>query len=114
MAMNIGGIAFIGGLVIAAVVAILGSGGAGTWAIWVLAVLGIIVGLMNVTGKESLRFLVATITFIITFNALATVIAVIPLGMGDILVKFFQMMVVFVSPAAAVVAISSLLTITRD
>jgi ATP synthase protein I len=113
MGLNMGGIAFIGGLIIAAVVAILGADAAATWAIWVLAVLGIIVGLLNVTGKESVKFLVATIAFITTFNALSRVVEIVPL-IGGMLANFFSLMVVFVAPAAAVVAISSLLTITKD
>jgi hypothetical protein len=112
MGVKIGGIAFIVGLVLAVIVAIMGANNA-SWAIYVLAVLGLIVGLMNVTEKESLKFLVASIAFITTFTALGTVVA--PLGtVGDFLSNFFGLLVVFVSPAAAIVAISSLLAITKD
>jgi len=111
MAKSIGGWAFIVGLVLAIVIALLGV--QQNWAIYVLAILGLIVGLMNVSDKEVLKFLVAAIAFITTFTALSKVFAPIPL-IGGFLESFFGLLVVFVAPATAVVAISALLSITKD
>ncbi|MDD5086299.1 MAG: hypothetical protein PHV16_00960 [Candidatus Nanoarchaeia archaeon] len=108
--LDIGGIAFIVGMVLAIVIALFGT--TATWVIWVLAVLGLIVGLLNVTGKESGKFLLATIAFMVTFNALSRVFE--PLGsIGAFLNSFFGLLIVFVGPAAAIVALISLIHITK-
>lgn len=109
---NWGGIAFIVGLILAVFIALFGKS-IGGWATWVLAVLGLIVGLLNVTGREAGRFLLATIAFVVTFGSLGTIFGVMPV-VGPTIETFFGLMVVFVAPAAAVVAISSLLAITKD
>lgn len=111
MKVNWGGIAFIVGLVLAVFLALFGK--LGDWPTWVLAVLGLIVGLLNVTGREAGRFLLAAIAFVVTFNSLGIIFAPIPV-MGSVLQNFFGLMVVFVAPAAAVVAISSLVAITKN
>jgi hypothetical protein len=111
MKVNFGGIAFIIGLVLAVFIALFGT--LGSWATWVLAALGLVVGLLNVTGRESGKFLIATIAFIVTFNSLGAIFGVIPV-VGTFIQNFFGQMVVFVAPAAAVVAISSLIAITRN
>jgi len=107
---DFGGIAFIIGMVLAILIALFGT--TATWPIWVLAVLGLIVGLLNVTGRESGKFLLATIAFMVTFNALSRVFE--PMGViGAFLNSFFGLLIIFVAPAAAIVAISSLIAITR-
>lgn len=111
MKINFGAIAFIIGLVLAVFIALFGT--LGTWATWVLAVLGLLVGLFNVTGKESGRFLLAAIAFVVTFNSLAVIFAPIAV-IGPILQNFFGLMVVFMAAATAVVAISSLFTIAKN
>lgn len=112
MKLNFGAIAFVVGLVLAVILALVG-GSMNSWATWVLAVLGLIVGLLNVTGREAGRFLLATVAFVVTFSSLATVFAVIPI-IGTAIATFFQLMVVFIAPATAVVAISSLFAITKN
>ena len=57
---------FVAGLVIAA------AGGLGfeqAWFGWVLAVLGLIVGFLNISDKESQTFLLAAIALIVAANA---------------------------------------------
>jgi len=49
-------------------------------AYYVLAILGLIVGLFNVTDKEMVRFLVASIAFMVTFNSLSDIVSACPLG----------------------------------
>jgi len=68
---------------------------------WVLVVLGLIVGLLNVTEKESTRFLVATIALMFSAGSLNLLrIAYLT----EILVNA----VVFVAPAALVVALKEI------
>ena len=111
MSKGIGGWAFIIGLVLAVVIAIVGAA-SGSWAYWVLAVLGLIVGLLNITDKEVVKFLVAAIAFMVTFQALGGIVANMPLG--DFFARFFQLVSVFIAPATAVVALVALYGLTRD
>ncbi len=112
MAKGIGGWAFIIGLILAILISIFGAL-QGTWAIYVLAILGLIVGLLNVTEKEMVKFLIAAIAFMVTFQSLSWIAPKIPL-ISEFLTNFFSLVNVFIAPAAFVVAISALYSITKD
>jgi len=43
------------------------------WAIWILAILGVIVGFLNVTAEETRGFLLAAITLTLSATALNTI-----------------------------------------
>lgn len=109
---KIGGAAFIIGLLLAAIIAIFVTG-TPTWVVILLAVLGIIVGLLNVTDREVLLFLVGSLVFLMSFQALGAVFQTLALG-WDAVSQFFNLMVVFVAPAAAIVAVKALFAIARD
>lgn len=111
MKMNFGAIAFVVGLILAVFVSLFGT--LGSWATWTLAALGLVVGLLNVTGREAGRFLVAAIAFVVTFTSLGTIFAPLPV-LGGPIQAFFSQMVVFMAPATAVVAISSLFAIVKN
>lgn len=111
MKINFGAIAFIVGLILAVFIALFGT--LGSWATWALAALGLVVGLLNVTGKEAGRFLLAAVAFVVTFTSLGTIFAPLPVA-GPVIQGFFNQMVVFMAPATAVVAISSLFSIVKN
>lgn len=113
MGKSLGAWAFIAGLVIAAIVAFMGADSVAPLAIILLAVLGIVVGLLNVTGKETVTFLVAAIAFLVTFQSLATIVGMLP-AVGDMLKAFFGLMTVFIGPAAAVVAFKALFAASKN
>ncbi len=73
--------------------------------ILVLVILGIVIGLLNVTAKEFMLFLLATIALVVVGNAFAP-LAVLSLGekIGNIL----SYVAVLVSPAAIIAAIKAL------
>jgi hypothetical protein len=118
---KIGEWAFLGGMALAVVI------GLGTnfldpsslpivWAI--LALLGIIVGFMNIREKEMNSFLIATIAFLVVANSIApieSVFAGVPAGL--MLVKtiggFLSALAVFVSPAAFIVALKAIYTLAK-
>ena len=113
---NWGAWAFIVGLILAIVVALISAlGGAAVpqWAVIVLAIIGIIVGLLNVTGRESQRFLIAAIAFLLSFSSLGKVIEALKLNWVGLDV-FFYLLSVFVAPAAAIVAIKALFAVSKD
>ena len=104
----IGGSAFIIGLVLSAAIAIFSSTVVPLWAIYTLAIIGVIVGFLNITEHESIGFLVASIAFLISFQALGTVFTVLTLGWQGVS-AFFYLMSIFVAPAAAIVATKEIL-----
>ena len=62
--------AFILGLVLTVVVGYMFQA---EWVVWVLAILGVIVGLLNVTRENTDRFLLAAIAFGLSTTALGSV-----------------------------------------
>jgi hypothetical protein len=112
---RLGAWAFIIGLIIAIIVSIVSAASTPVWAIIVLAILGIIVGFMNVTEKEAQPFLLAAIGFLISFNAMGFVFNTLAdkIGWGGIS-TFFNLVTIFMAPAAIIVAVKMLFKITKD
>ena len=102
--------AFYVALLVALVLAFLPVG---NWALWLLAVLGLIVGLLNISKKEAQPFLIASIAWMAAGQFLQGILGTLPL-VGGYLSAFFGNVVTFVGPAAAVVAIMALYYITKD
>jgi hypothetical protein len=113
---KLGAWAFVIGLILAIIIAVW-SGLSGTttppWAVILLAVLGIIVGLLNITGAEVQKFLVAAIAFLLSFSSLGTVLKALALGWVGV-DTFFYLLAVFIAPAAAIVAIKALFVIAKN
>ena len=79
------------------------------WAIWVLAILGVIVGLLNVTAEETRGFLLAAIALTLSATALNTLPIV-----GTALRLTLPFVVAFVSGATIVVAFKELFQAGRS
>lgn len=101
---KIGPWAFLIGLVLAVLAGFFAA--ADATIVLVLAVLGIVVGLLNVSDKETVPFLVATIAFMLAASSLNIVFAVLP--MMSSMSNVMSLIGVFVAPAAAVVAIKAI------
>jgi hypothetical protein len=101
--------AFILGLVIAVVVGILAAlgmaGGIMTAIIIILIILGLVIGFLNITAKEILLFLVATIALIVVGSVFAPLST---LGIGKILDSILALIATLMAPAAIVAAIKAL------
>ena len=78
-----------------------------------LAGVGVVVGLLNVTDKEIVEFLVAVVTLIVVASALTLILDRIPV-FGPYLEKTLIYLILFMSPGAAVVAIKTLLNVASD
>ncbi len=70
--------------------------------IWALVILGLIVGFLNVTERETTEFLVATIALMLVGSAGA-----IPV-LGLMILSILGNIVAFVAPAALVVALKAI------
>lgn len=79
------------------------------WAIWVLAVLGVIVGLINIAAEEARGFLLAAIALILSATALNT----LPV-LGKALSLILPFVVAFISGAVIVVALKELFATARQ
>ena len=99
---NIGYWIFLVGVLIAILAGIANTSGINSNVVWVLATLGLIVGLINVTLKEEVPFLIASLVLIMASASLQ----VIPY-IGNLLTTILTYVVVFVSPAAIVVALKA-------
>jgi hypothetical protein len=102
---KIGKWAFIVGLVIAVLAGLFFQPG---WAIWVLAILGVIVGLLNVTAEDTQSFLLASIALTLSATALNTVPIV-----GTALSYVLPFVVAFTAGATIVIALVELFRAAR-
>jgi len=75
---------------------------------WTLVILGLIVGLLNVKGKETQEFLVATIALLIVGSAGA-----LP-SLGLTVTSILSNLVAFVAPAALIVSLKALWELAED
>ena len=103
---KIGKWAFIGGLVVAVLAGLFFQPG---WAVWVLAILGVIVGLLNVTAEDTRGFLLAAIALTLSATALNTLPIV-----GTALSFILPFVVAFVAGAMIVVALKELFQTARS
>jgi len=101
----IGKWAFIAGLVLAVLAGLLFQPG---WALWVLAILGVIVGLLNIVAEETRGFLLASIALTLSATALNT----LPV-LGTALSLVLPFVVAFVAGGMIVVALKELFTTAR-
>jgi zinc transporter ZupT len=103
---TIGKWAFVVGLVISVLAGIFLQP---DWAIWVLAILGVIVGFLNVTAEDTRGFLLAAIALTLSATALNTLPVV-----GKAFELILPFVVAFVSGAMLVVAIKELVQTARS
>ena len=102
---QIGKWAFIVGLVIAVLAGLFFQP---AWAIWVLAILGVIVGFLNITAEDTRGFLLAAIALTLSATALNTV----PL-LGLEVTSVLGYVAAFVAGAMVVVALKALFQTAR-
>ena len=103
---QVGKWAFIAGFVIAILA---GLGFQAGWVAWVLAILGLVVGFLNIAGGETKGFLLAAIGLILS----ATAVQSIPF-IGDIVTRILSNVIAFIAAAVLVVALKSLFEVAKD
>ena len=80
----------------------------------VLVVLGLVVGFLNISEKESTPFLVAAAALMLTGSAGTTLSLIPPPVLGSFLQNAVEKIGVFVVPAAIVVALKSIQSLAKD
>lgn len=110
---------FLAGIIIAIVTALIidpTSNGAKT-VVWVLALLGLIVGLINVTLKDEVPFLVATTVLLLASGTFVASLNYLPLVVAPAVTKLTSMLVYitfFVAPAGLIVALKAIYAFARE
>ena len=96
--------AFIAGYVVSVI--------AGIWwpdlpaIILALVIMGVIVGLLNITGSEIVPYLVAAIALLVVGNFKAfTALNDVFTGVGDVINQIVTLMAIFTAPAAVIQAV---------
>jgi hypothetical protein len=107
---RIGGFAFLAGLIISIIFALIPGLDVANWVPFVLLILGIVVGLLNIEDKDIGLFLIASIVLIATS---ATPLNTLPI-IGNLLNKVVLNFVTFVSPAALIVSIVAIIKIANS
>jgi zinc transporter ZupT len=102
---TVGKWAFIIGLVVAVLAGLFFQP---TWAIWILAILGVIVGLLNISVEETHGFLLASIALTLSATALNTIPVI-----GTAFKFVLPFVVAFVAGAMIVVALKELFAAAR-
>ncbi len=95
--------------IVGVVLAILAGFVHNTWIPVVLAVLGLVVGFLNITAAETRSFLLAAIGLTVAVSSIRDLAWV-----GDWLATTLGNLVVFIGPALLVVALKSLFETAKD
>ena len=99
--------AFIVGILLALAVALIEM--PENVAVSVLVILGLIVGLLNVTAKETMEFLIAALVLMVTASTTALILG----SLHTILIAMWRNVMTFIGPAAIVVAIKTILVLAE-
>jgi hypothetical protein len=106
--------AFVIGLIVAVISALTRQ------VFWMLSVLGLIVGLLNITEKESNTYLLASLTFLVSANALSVTLTqlmgIVPLinNWMVIINPLLANITMFVAPGAGIVALKALYSVSKN
>jgi hypothetical protein len=79
------------------------------WGTWVLIVLGLAVGIMNITARETQEFLVASVALVIAASS-----ATAAVNLHLVVIQMLGNVVAFVFPAALVVALKAIWGLAQD
>jgi cell division protein FtsW (lipid II flippase) len=111
----LGAIAFFAGMIVAIICGAIPSTRDEGTVVLVLVILGIIVGLFNITSKEIIPFLVAAIALVVVGSVggpLVTLDKVID-GLGTALDAMIRLIAVFMVPAAVINAVRVIWELAR-
>ncbi|MBN1544214.1 hypothetical protein JW898_01995 [Candidatus Woesearchaeota archaeon] len=107
---KVGSWAFIIGLIIAIIA---GFWPLGTIMTTILIILGLIVGFLNVTGKETNSFLFATLVLVVMTSMGGQLLGTIQY-VGGLLHNMFSAMMLFIIPAAVIVALKAIYALAEN
>ena len=107
---KIGSWSFLIGTFIAIVAGFMTGGSLYPVMVGVLVILGLIVGFLNVTGRETTPFLLSTVVLVIVADFGGRALSVV----SPVLQQIFNAIVVFVVPSTIVVALKAIYALASD
>jgi hypothetical protein len=110
---RIGSWAFIIGVVVALLIGVFSGGTENPVATSVLIILGLIVGLLNVTGRETTPFLLATVSLVIVSYMGGPVFSNVA-AIGASLQSVLSALITFVIPATVIVSLKAIYALAHD
>ena len=111
---KIGSWSFILGVVISVLAGVVISPVPG-WLVLALGVLGLIVGFLNITSRESTPFLVAAIALVVSSSGFSSVLSTLPVGAVVTAVRtMLGNIAIFVAPAAVLVALRAIYSLASS
>ena|SRR3989338_8046353 len=113
MAKSFGAWAFLIGVILAVIIGLATKGALGSAVAAILVIIGLIVGLLNVTAKESQPFMMAGIILVIVSSFGGDVIGNLA-AIGPYLGGALDAMLVLFVPATIIVALKSVFELARD
>jgi len=115
MEKKIGEYSFVIGVIVAIVLGLIADrigGSVGIALSSLLVLLGLIVGFLNVTSKESKEFILLTVALVIMAGLAGATLANIE-GIGKYIAGIFQQLMIFLAPASVVVALKAIMAMAR-
>ncbi len=109
MVKSFGAWAFLFGVILAVILGLVSQGTLNALWTWILVLIGLVVGLLNVTEKEVTPFMMAGAVLVIVSSLGSAVMDSVPLLNGILM----AMLALFV-PATIVVAIKSVFALAKD
>jgi hypothetical protein len=109
---KVGHYAFIAGIIVAAIVALIPQL-RGNPATWTLVILGVVVGFINIRAAEVTEFLVAALVLLVSFGMTALTLSALPV-VGTYLGVVWGNVIVFIAPAAIIVAIKAIYVLAEE
>lgn len=110
---KVGSWAFIIGILVAVIVGIFSAGTGSPVTTTVLIVLGLIVGFLNVTGRETTPFLLAALSLVLVAKFGGEVLGAIA-TIGPYLQGTLNAIMTFVIPATIIVALKAIYALAHD
>lgn len=109
MSEKVGAWSFIIGGLIAVILGAIATTAGSSWVIGLLLVLGVIVGLLNISDREIVAFLVACVAFLVSAQALGGALG----GFAALgwLVRILWHVAVFVVPAAVIASVKAIVAL---
>ena len=111
----LGGWSFLVGLVLAVLLGLGFTGAYGSQMVWAVFLLGLVVGLLNITAQETSAFLTSgTVLVLVSFLGADVLSGAAAAGLGvDRLVGILQSVLTLFVPATMVVALRAVFTLAR-
>jgi len=108
---KVGSIAFIIGVILAVIAGFFAVGNA--IVVSTLVVLGLVVGLLNVTEKETQSFILTSVALVIVASMAGTFLGSVPV-IGVYLTNMFSYVIAYITPATIIVGLKAIYNMARD